>query len=248
MKYDFSNKTILITGGTGALGRNLLKSFLFQNPKTIIVTYRNEKEMQDLKTDLFKTNDYSSENVSTIIDFIKIDISKDNDIKKLISYISEKYGQIHILINVVGGYIGGKSILEITESEWDKMIDINLKSAFLISKNVIPVMVTNRYGKLVHISSRSGIKAQGNDAAYASSKAALIRFIESVSEDVKDYNININCVLPTIIDTEANRKAMPNADYSRWVKPEDLSNVILFLCSDDSKIINGSAIPTYGLL
>ena len=248
MKYDFSNKTILITGGTGALGRILLKSFLFQNSKTIVVTYRNEKEMQDLKTDLFKTKDYSSENVSNIIDFIKIDISKDNEIKKLISYISEKYGQIHILINVVGGYIGGKSILELTDSQWDKMIDINLKTAFLISKNIIPIMVTNRYGKLVHISSRSGIKAQGKDAAYASSKAGLIRFIESASEDVKDYNININCVLPTIIDTEANRKAMPNADYSRWVKPEDLSNVILFLCSDDSKIINGSAIPTYGLL
>ncbi len=148
MKYDFSNKTILITGGTGALGRILLKSFLFQNSKTIVVTYRNEKEMQDIKTDLFKTKDYSSENVSTIIDFIKIDISKDNDIKKLISYISEKYGQIHILINVVGGYIGGKSILELTDSEWDKMIDINLKTAFLISKNIIPMMVTNRYGKL----------------------------------------------------------------------------------------------------
>jgi len=248
MKYDFSNKTILITGGTGALGRILLKSFLIQDSKTIVVAYRSEKEMEDLKSDLSKFKDYTSKNVASIIDFVKTDILKDTDIKKLISYISEKYGQIHILINVVGGYIGGKSILELTDLEWDKMFEINLKTAFLISKNILPIMVTNRYGKLVHISSRTGIKAQGKDAAYGSSKAGLIRFIESVSEDVKDFNININCVLPTIIDTETNRKAMPNADFSRWVKPEDLSNVILFLCSDDSKIINGSAIPTFGLL
>ncbi len=248
MKNNFSTKTILITGGTGALGRILLKSFLIQNPKTIIVTYRSEKEMQDLKSDLSKSKEFQTEDIVSIIDFIKVDISNDNDIKKLISYISERYGQIHILINLVGGYIGGKSIFELTDLEWDKMIEINLKTAFLISKNVIPMMVTNRYGKIVHISSRTGIKAQGKDAAYASSKAALIRFVESVSEDVKDFNININCVLPTIIDTEANRKAMPDADFSKWIKPEDLSNVILFLCSDDSKIINGSAIPTFGLL
>ena len=241
-------KTILVTGGTGALGRILLKSFLSQNPKTIIVTYRSETEMQNLKSDLSKSKIFGTENIVSIIDYIKIDISNDNDIKKLLSYISERYGQIHILINLVGGYIGGKSIVELTDSEWDKLIEINLKTAFLISKNVIPMMVTNRYGKIVHISSRTGIKDQGKDAAYASSKAALIRFIESVSEDVKDFNININCVLPTIIDTEANRKAMPDADFSKWIKPEDLSNAILFLCSDDSKIRNGSAIPTFGLL
>ena len=248
MKNNFSTKTILITGGTGALGRILLKSFLSQNSKTIIVTYRSEKEMQDLKSDLSKSKEFQTEDIVSNIDFMKVDISNDNDIKKLLSNISERYGQIHILINLVGGYIGGKSIVELTDLEWDKMIEINLKTAFLISKNIIPMMVTNRYGKIVHISSRTGIKAQGKDAAYASSKAALIRFIESVSEDVKDFNININCVLPTIIDTEANRKAMPDADFSKWINPEDLSNVILFLCSDDSKIINGSAIPTFGLL
>jgi NAD(P)-dependent dehydrogenase (short-subunit alcohol dehydrogenase family) len=128
------------------------------------------------------------------------------------------------------------------------MIDINLKTAFLISRHVIPIMITNRYGKLVHVSSRTGIRAEGNDSAYAASKSGLIRFVESVSQEVKNSNINVNCILPTIIDTEANRRAMPNADFTRWINPRDLSNVILFLCSDDSKIINGSAIPTYGLL
>ncbi|HEY0580083.1 MAG TPA: SDR family NAD(P)-dependent oxidoreductase [Candidatus Nitrosocosmicus sp.] len=247
MKHDFSNKVIIITGGTGALGRVLIKSFLNGHPRTIVTTYRSEKEMQELKANLSNSSDQSPKN-STTLEFIKIDVTKDDEIKKLISNIFEKYGQIHILVNVVGGYIGGKNITELDELDWDKMMDINLKTAFLISRHVIPIMITNRYGKLVHVSSRTGIRAEGNDSAYAASKSGLIRFVESVSQEVKDSNININCILPTIIDTEANRRAMPNADFTRWINPGDLSNVILFLCSDDSKIINGSAIPTYGLL
>jgi NAD(P)-dependent dehydrogenase (short-subunit alcohol dehydrogenase family) len=247
MKHDFSDKVIIVTGGTGALGRILIKSFLNCHPKTIVITYRSEKEMQELKADLSNSFEQSSK-ISTSLEFIKTDVTKDDEIKKLISNIFEKYGQIHILVNVVGGYIGGKNITELDELDWDKMIGINLKTAFLISRHVIPIMITNRYGKLVHVSSRTGIRAEGNDSAYAASKSGLIRFVESVSQEVKNSNININCILPTIIDTEANRRAMPNADFTRWINPGDLSNVILFLCSDDSKIINGSAIPTYGLL
>ncbi len=247
MKHDFSDKVIIVTGGTGALGGILIKSFLNCHPKTIVITYRSEKEMQELKADLSNSFEQSSK-ISTSLDFIKTDVTKDDEIKKLISNIFEKYGQIHILVNVVGSYIGGKNITELDESDWDKMMDINLKAAFLISRHVIPIMITNRYGKLVHVSSRTGIRAEGNDSAYAASKSGLIRFVESVSQEVKNSNININCILPTIIDTEANRRAMPNADFTKWINPVDLSNVILFLCSDDSKIINGSAIPTYGLL
>ena len=247
MKHDFSDKVIIVTGGTGALGGILIKSFLNYHPKTIVITYRSEKEMHELKADLSNSFEQSSK-ILTSLEFIKTDVTKDDEIKKLISNIFEKYGQIHILVNVVGGYIGGKNITELDEADWDKMIDINLKTAFLISRHVIPIMITNRYGKLVHVSSRTGIKAEGNDSAYAASKSGLIRFVESVSHEVKNSNININCILPTIIDTESNRRAMPNADFTRWINPGDLSNVILFLCSDDSKIINGSAIPTYGLL
>jgi NAD(P)-dependent dehydrogenase (short-subunit alcohol dehydrogenase family) len=247
MKYDFSNKVIIITGGTGALGRILIKLFLNCHPKTIVATYRSEKEMQELKADLSNSSRQSSE-ISTSLEFIKTDVTKDDEIRELISNIFEKYGQIHALVNVVGGYIGGKNITELDESDWDKMIGINLKTAFLISRHVIPKMITSQYGKIVHISSRTGIRAEGNDSAYAASKSGLIRFVESVSQEVKKYNININCILPTIIDTEANRRAMPNADFTKWINPEDLSNVILFLCSDDSRIINGSAIPAYGLL
>jgi NAD(P)-dependent dehydrogenase (short-subunit alcohol dehydrogenase family) len=247
MKYNFSNKVVVIFGGTGSLGRVLTKSFLNYNSKTIVVTYRSEKEAQEFKTEIGILLDQPL-NMSTTIEFLKVDVTKDEETKKLITNIVERHGQIHILINLVGSYIGGKGVSQIEESEWEKMIDVNLKSAFLISKYIIPVMTSNSYGKLVFIASKNGLISDGYDSAYVASKAGLIRFVESVSQEVKESNININCIMPTILDTESNRKEMPNADFTKWIKLDDLSNVISFLCSDDSKIINGAAIPAYGLL
>jgi NAD(P)-dependent dehydrogenase (short-subunit alcohol dehydrogenase family) len=89
--------------------------------------------------------------------------------------------------------------------------------------------------------------SDGYDSAYAASKSGLIRLIESISQEVKESNVNVNCIMPSIIDTEANRKAMPNSDFSKWIKPEELANVVLFLCSEDAKVINEAAMPTYGL-
>jgi NAD(P)-dependent dehydrogenase (short-subunit alcohol dehydrogenase family) len=147
---------------------------------------------------------------------------------------------------LVGGYLGGIPTMELGEIDWTTMMDLNLKSAFLISKYVIPIMKSGKGGNIVHISSRTGLKSEGYDSAYAASKAGLIRFVEATSQELKGDNINVNCILPTIIDTEANRRAMPDADFKKWLSKEDLANVILFLCSSASKVINGAAIPTYG--
>jgi NAD(P)-dependent dehydrogenase (short-subunit alcohol dehydrogenase family) len=138
-------------------------------------------------------------------------------------------------------------VTELDEKEWDLMMNMNLKSAFLISKNVIPQMISSKNGKIIHISSRSGLKSSGYDSAYAASKSGLIRLVESLSEEAKELHINVNCIMPSTIDTEANRIAMPDADHSIWVKPQDLANIVLFLCSEDAKAITGAAIPTYGL-
>ena len=126
-------------------------------------------------------------------------------------------------------------------------MDMNLKSAFLISKHILPHMLSSKYGKIIHISSRTGLKSEGYDSAYAASKSGLIRLIESISEEVKESNINVNCIMPSIIDTESNRRAMPKADFTRWIHPVDLAKVVLFLCSEEAKVITGAAIPTYGL-
>ncbi len=234
-KYDFSNRTVLITGGTGALGRAITSAFIACKAK-VVSSYVVEREIEQLKTE-----------TKSVVQLIKADVTKEEDVKRLVSNIINKYGHIHILVNVVGGYFGGKSVYELDEKEWDLMMTMNLKSAFLISKHVIPQMISSKYGKAVHVSSRTGLQSAGYDSAYAASKSGLIRLVESLSGETKESNINVNCIMPSIIDTEANRKAMPTADFSKWVKPEDLANVVLFLCSEDAKVITGAAIPTYGV-
>ena len=233
--YDFSNRTVLVTGGTRALGRAITSAFIRCNAE-VISSYVVGKEIEQLKTE-----------TRSAVQLIKADVTKEEEVKRLVSNIISKYGHIHILANVVGGYFGGKSVSELDEKEWDLMITMNLKSAFLISKHVIPQMILSKYGRAVHVSSRTGLRSTGNDSAYAASKSGLIRLVESLAEETKESNINVNCIMPSMLDTEANRKAMPTADFSKWVKPEDLANVVLFLCSEDARVITGAAIPTYGV-
>lgn len=234
--YDFSNKVVLITGGTGALGKSLTQRFV-SSGATTIATYLNDEKIEALKGQ----NTINAE-------LIKADVTREEQVIKLISTIVERFGHIDILVNSVGGYLGGKSVTDLEEHEWDLMMNLNLKSAFLISKHVIPVMKSSvPGGKIVHISSKTGLKSEGHDSAYAASKSGLIRLVESIAQETKELGINVNCILPSVIDTEANRRAMPKADFSRWVKTDDLTNVVFFLCSQEAKVITGAAIPTYGL-
>ena len=237
--YDFEGKAVLITGGTGALGRQISLSFLKSNA-AVSITHVTDKEIQQLEStlgDLMKN-----------VVLIKADIGDESQIKNLVSDVVKKYGRIDILINVVGGYLGGKKVTEMTEKEWDLMMNLNLKTAFLISKHVVEQMVKQGSGKVVHVAARLGLKGIAGNSAYGASKSGLIRLVESLSDEVKDKNINVNCIMPSIIDTGANRKDMPDADFSKWVKPSEIARVMLFLASDDSKPIHGAAIPVYGLV
>ena len=232
-RHDFSNKIVLVTGGTGALGRSITKAFLESNA-TVISSYLNDRETG-------KTNNKSS------IQLVKANVTNEEEIEKLVLGVLDKYGRIDILVNVVGAYLGGKTVVELEEKEWDLMMNVNLKSAFLISKHVTRQIISSKYGKIIHVSSITGLHSEGYDSAYAASKSGLIRLVESLSKETKELNINVNCIMPSIIDTEANRKAMPNADFNKWVKPEELANVVLFLSSEEAKTITGAAIPTFGV-
>ncbi len=234
-RHDFSNKIVLVTGGTGALGRSITKAFLESNA-TVISSYLNDRETGKTQTD----------NKSSI-QLVKANVTNEEEIEKLVLSVLDKYGRIDILVNVVGAYLGGKTVVELEEKEWDLMMNVNLKSAFLISKHVTRQMISSKCGKIIHVSSRIGLHSEGYDSAYAASKSGLIRLVESLSKETKELNINVNCIMPSIIDTEANRKAMPNADFNKWVKPEELANVVLFLSSEEAKTITGAAIPTFGI-
>jgi len=235
-RHDFSNKIVLITGGTGALGTSITKAFLESNA-TVISSYRNDRE---------KIGQTQTDNSKPTVQLVKANVTNEEEVKRLVLEILDKYGHIDILVNVVGAYLGGKTVVELEEKEWDMMMNVNLKSAFLLSKHVARQMISSKSGKIIHISSRIGLHSEGYDSAYSASKSGLIRLVESLAEETKESNINVNCIMPSIIDTQANRKTIPNADFNKWVKPDDLANVILFLCSEEAKTITGAAIPTFG--
>lgn len=234
-KYDFSNKMVIVTGGSGALGSSITNAFLRSNAN-VVATFVKER----------KNSQFESDNKLRPT-LIKADLTNEEEVKNLVSKVLELYNRIDILVNVVGGYIGGKPIIDLEEKEWDLMMTLNLKTAFFISKYVTRHMLKCKYGKIIHVASRNGLHSEGYDSAYSASKSGLIRLVESLAEETKKENINVNCILPSIIDTQANRKAMPNAEFDKWIKPEDLANVILFLSSDKAKTITGAAIPTFGI-
>jgi len=126
------------------------------------------------------------------------------------------------------------------------MLDLNARSVFIACHAFIPHMLRQGSGKIVNIASRAALSGDANHAAYSASKAAVVRLTESMDAELKDAGLNVNCVLPGMIDTPPNRQAMPDADHSRWVEPEALTDVILFLASDAARAIHGVALPVYG--
>lgn len=236
--YDFTGKVVLVTGGSGGLGIEVGHAFL-KTGASLVLTYYSDNSLPILKSKI-------GDSLKNVV-LLRGDFKREEDSKTLVSEVLKKFGKIDVLANVVGGYIAGKPVTEIAEKEWDEMMTLNLKTAFLLSKHVVAQMIKQGSGKVIHVAARPGLKGTGYDAAYVASKSGVLRLVESLSEEVKAKGINVNCILPSIIDTEENRIAMPGADYAKWVKPSEIAKVILFLSSDDSKPINGAAIPVYGL-
>src|SRR2546428_13839680 len=151
-----------------------------------------------------------------------------------------------VLQDVVGGWKGGLPLHETPVEEWEGMLTLNLTSAFLCSRAVLPHMLERKSGRIVNISSRTAVVPAPRQAAYSAAKAGVIALTRTLAEEVKASGINVNYVLPSLLDTEANRKAFPKADYRNWVTPDDLARVLAVLVSDGSSQITGAAIPVYG--
>ena len=230
------DKVVIITGGTGALGRAVVSAFLNEGAK-VACTYIVDEELKGVS--------HFIESYKSQIKFIKANVTKEDEVKKTIQETLEGFGEIDILVNIVGGFAYAK-VIDTDEKTWDSMINMNLKSAFLCSKAVLPHMINQNYGKIINISSRPALKGSAGVGAYSASKAGVLNLTETIADEVKDNDINVNAILPSTIDTPANRRDMPNADFSKWVKPEEIARVIVFLASDDSKPISGAAIPVYG--
>jgi NAD(P)-dependent dehydrogenase (short-subunit alcohol dehydrogenase family) len=157
-----------------------------------------------------------------------------------------QFGRIDALVNAVGGYAGGVAVWDLSAKVFEQMLALNLRAGFLLFRAAAPVMIRQKSGAIVNVLSKAAFDHAAGAAAYAASKAAALALTDSLAEDLKGTGVRVNSVVPSIIDTEANRKAMPKADFSRWPKPEEIAKVILFLCSEDAKVVRGAAVPVYG--
>jgi NAD(P)-dependent dehydrogenase (short-subunit alcohol dehydrogenase family) len=228
---------VLVAGGTGGLGRAVSLAFLKEHAR-VIVTYIKQEEMDALKA-------LAAEKASQVEGY-NVDVTDEAEVSKLVDGIVERYGRLDALVNTVGGYAGGVKLWELDTKVFDQMLALNLRSGYALSRAALRVMLKQGSGAIVNVAAKAAIDHGAGASAYAASKAAAVAMMDSLAEDLKGSGVRVNSILPSIIDTEANRKAMPKADFAKWPKAEDIARVILFLCSDDAKVIHGAAVPVFG--
>ena len=233
------DKVAIVTGATGALGRVVTRR-LAQNGAKVVVLYRKDEALDDLK-------EYLGDMGSSVTGFMG-DATDLQSAQSLARKAIEEHGRIDILLNIAGAYAGGKALADTDEETWDTMMNVNLKTAFLCSKTVLPHMVERRQGKIVNVAARTAVQrgTRARSGAYAVSKAGVVTLTEALAEETRDHGIQVNCIMPSTIDTEANRRMLPKADFTKWVDPKEIAEVILFLTSDASKPTSGASIPVYG--
>jgi NAD(P)-dependent dehydrogenase (short-subunit alcohol dehydrogenase family) len=237
MSSRFEGQVIFVAGGTGGLGRAVSLGFL-EEGANVVVTFRVQEELDSLKR--------AAGTKGTTLEGHLVDVTDEVAVRQLIENIVRKHGQLDALVNAVGGYAGGTTLWELDTKVFDQMMALNLRSGYALSRAAVRAMLKKGRGAIVNVASKAAIDHAAGAAAYAASKAAALALLDSLAADLKGSGVRANTILPSIIDTEANRKAMPTADFSKWPKPADIARVILFLCSDDAKVIQGAAIPVYG--
>ncbi|MGB3701872.1 MAG: SDR family NAD(P)-dependent oxidoreductase [Anaerolineales bacterium] len=234
---EFQDHTVIVAGAGGNLGSSVATLFLKTGANLILVDYSEEK-LQRLFPELIESDQH--------IIFQGVDINNSSSINAVINRTMSKFGQIDILVNSIGGYEGGFPIQETSDEIWDMLFNLNARAVFNLARVVTPIMKEAQSGKIINISARLGLKGTANQAVYSAAKSAVIRLTEAMAQELKNDDINVNCILPGTIDTPQNRASMPNADYSRWITPDAIAEVILFLASDAARAITGASIPVYG--
>jgi NAD(P)-dependent dehydrogenase (short-subunit alcohol dehydrogenase family) len=237
MSARFDGKVILVAGGTGGLGHAVSLAFLEAGAK-VAVTYRAQQQFNALKAAAGKAG--------SELEGYSVDVTDEAAVRQLVEKIVAKYRRLDAMINTVGGYAGGTKLWELETKVFDQMLALNLRSGYALSRAAVRAMLKEGRGAIVNVAAKAAFDHAAGAAAYAASKSAAVALLDSLAADLKGSGVRVNTILPSIIDTEANRKAMPKADFAKWPKPEDIARVILFLCSDDAKAIHGAAIPAYG--
>jgi len=229
-------RVVVVTGGTGYLGSAICKAFV-QAGAAVVAVYMLDREIPYFRR---KLGGRARE-----VFLIKANVMGPGEMDRVARDVVRRSPRIDVLINTVGGYMSGP-VEATTDEEFDRAMALNLKSTFLACKAVISAMRKAKRGKIVNVSSESSLLGEAESFLYSAGKSGVNRLTESLARELNTANIQVNCVMPRILDTPANRKAMPDADFSSWVKTDQVARVILWLCSEDADPITGSSIPVYG--
>lgn len=234
---DFSDKVVVITGAAGNLGSAVVRAFEAQGASLVLLD-RSAGRLQEIFPEIARLKKH--------LLFDGVDMTSKESVDDAISKVITHHGHVDVLVNTVGGYRAGTPVHETPVETMEFLMDLNARTTFLSCQATVPHMLKAGSGKIINIGARQGMKGLAKSGVYAMSKSAVLRLTESLSAELKREGINVNAVLPGTIDTPANRKAMPDADLSRWVTPQAISEVILFLASDSASAVHGALIPVFG--
>lgn len=233
---ELDGKVAIVTGGTGALGAAVVAELLDAGAR-VFVPYMRESEMERLRQEL---------PAGVRLEGAQLDLTDEAAVRQCYAELAARHGGVDLLVNIAGGFAGGKSVAETPWSLWQQQLDLNLKTAVLSCSAAAQLMLERGGGAIVNVGTRTATQPGAYVAAYGASKRAVLGLTEALAAELRDRNVTVNAVLPSVIDTPANRRNEPDADYSRWVKPHEIARAIRFLLGPDARIISGASIPVYG--
>jgi NAD(P)-dependent dehydrogenase (short-subunit alcohol dehydrogenase family) len=232
---QLEGRVAVVTGGAGALGSAVVAAFLEAGSR-VVVPCRREGELESLRASLAIGADAP---LSGSI----VDLTSEAGVLAFFEQVRSESGSVNVLVNAAGSFAGGTAVHETPWATWEEMIEVNLKTAVLASQAAARQMVSRGGGAIVNVSSQAALGSGEKIAAYSASKRALLQLTEAMAAELRPAGVTVNAVLPSTIDTPANRRAMPDADVSTWTKPEDIARVIVFLAGPDARIVTGAQIP-----
>ena len=232
---NFENQCVVITGASGNLGTAVARAFIGHRANVVLV----DRSREHLEHSGFTDDARHLISVTDLLD--------QSQVNAMVQATVTKFGGIHVLCNIAGGFRMGEAVHETSDANWNFLFDINARTLLHASRAVVPQMLKQKSGKIINVGAFGAQKGGAHMGAYAASKASVMRLTESMAAELREQGINVNAVLPTIIDTPQNRKDMPDADPAKWVAPEALADVVMFLASDAARAVHGALVPVTGL-
>jgi NAD(P)-dependent dehydrogenase (short-subunit alcohol dehydrogenase family) len=233
---EFQGRVAIITGAAGNLGSALCRK-LVEAGASVALLDRDTTKTEALLATLPEPGKGAAFGVD-LLDQASVDAG--------VASVQQRFGRIDLLANVAGGFSMGPPLEETDDASWNLMMDLNARSVFHMSRAVLPLMRQAGFGRIVSVAARAALHGEANMGPYCASKAAVISLTETLAAETKALDINVNCILPGIVDTPQNRAAMPDQDHGNWVPPDALADVMLFLTSDAARCVSGAAVPVYG--